>query len=156
MAGKSNIAAPLGRIWSAFWKEGPAHLAQAFKGVIATIDGWLLDSKHAMYGIAVARMVFAAAALGLLLTNFSTRHYTYGSGAAWSGQLEEANGGFAGKPLFELFFSIARHDAAVTAYFLVLIVLASALLVGYRARLVLPVFLILWIGLIETPYFGGD
>ncbi|GGL97589.1 HTTM domain-containing protein [Glutamicibacter protophormiae] len=156
MAGKSNLVAPLTRIWSAFWKEGPAHLAQAGRGVVATIDGWLLDSKHAMYGIAVARMIFAAAALGLLLTNFNTRHYTYGSGAAWSGQLEEANGSFAGNPLFEVFFSIARNDAAVTVYFLMLIVLAAALLVGYRARLILPAFLVLWIGLIETPYFGGD
>ncbi|QCY48078.1 Sensor histidine kinase [Glutamicibacter creatinolyticus] len=146
----------LARIWSAFWKEGPVHLLDASRGVVAIIDDWLFDGKHATYGIAVARMIFAASALGLLMTNFSTRHYTYGSGAAWSGQLEEPNGSFAGNPFFGLFFNIASNDAAVTAYFLMLIVLAAALLVGYRARIVLPVFLALWIGLIETPYFGGD
>src|SRR5690554_7052033 len=85
----SKILTAIARIWSAFWREGTPYFIGVCKGVIATIEGWLYDKKRALYGIAVARILFGSAALGLLLTNFNTRLYTYGSGAAWSGQLEE-------------------------------------------------------------------
>lgn len=152
----SKTLTVLARIWSAFWREGPAHLFKVIKGVAATIESWLYDKKRASYGIAIARMLFASAALGLLLTNFRTRFYTYGSGAAWSGQLEEQISSFGESGNYEFFFSIAKNDTAVTLFFIVMMILAGMLLVGYRARIVLPVFLWLWIGFIETPFFGSD
>lgn len=152
----SKILTAIARIWSAFWREGPPYFIGVCKGVIATIEGWLYDKKRALYGIAVARILFGSAALGLLLTNFNTRLYTYGSGAAWSGQLEEPINSFGESGIFSFFFSIAKNDTSVTIFFLLMMVLAVALIVGYRARVVLPVFLWLWIGLIETPFFGSD
>lgn len=152
----SKILTAIARIWSAFWREGTPYFIGVCKGVIATIEGWLYDKKRALYGIAVARILFGSAALGLLLTNFNTRLYTYGSGAAWSGQLEEPISSFGESGFFNFFFSIAKNDTSVTIFFLLMMVLAGALIVGYRARVVLPVFLWLWIGLIETPFFGSD
>lgn len=146
----------ISRLWTAFWKEAPRHFTDSCRNLIATIEAWLYDSKRALYGIAVARMLFSVAALGLLLTNFSTRHYTYGSGAAWSGQLAQQQGGFADNWLFRSFFAIAGNDMLVTLFFLVMMLLALALLVGFRGRVVLPIFLVLWISMIETPYFAGD
>src|SRR5690606_8950174 len=52
-------------------------------------ESWLMDAKHATYGIAVTRMLLGATGIGLLLTNFSTRLYTFGSGVAWSGETAE-------------------------------------------------------------------
>lgn len=152
----SKVFTAIARIWSAFWREGPPHFINVCKNVIATVEGWLYDQKRALYGIAVARILFGSAALGLLLTNFSTRLYTYGSGAAWSGQLEEPINSFGKTGFFDFFFSIAKNDTAVTIFFLMMMVLAVTLIVGYRARIVLPVFLWLWIGFIETPFFGSD
>lgn len=152
----SRIFVAVRGIWGTFWKEGPAHLAGACKHVISTIEDWFYGSKHASYGIAISRILFASAALGLLLTNFNTRFYTYGSGAAWTGQLEKPLSSFAGSGFFDVFFGLAKSDTAVTLYFLLMMVLALCILVGYRARLILPIFLWLWISLIETPYFGSD
>lgn len=146
----------LSNLWKAFWRDAPGHFIAACAGVIHTVEAWLYDAKRASYGIAVARMLFACTALGLLLTNFNTRYYTYGSASAWTGSLGEASGSFSDNPIFGIFHSIAGNDLAVTLYFLVLIVLAIALLVGLRARIVLPVFLVLWIGLIESSHFGSD
>ena len=124
--------------------------------VFKTIESWFFDSKHAVYGIAVARMLFASAALGILLTNFRTRYYTFGSAAAWTGQFEEPVNKFGHNPLFSLYFNIGTNDALVTSYFLVLMILAGLVLIGYRGRIALPIFLVLWIGLIEVAAFGGD
>lgn len=146
----------IGRVWATFWREGPTHLLDAVRGVIATLEGWFFDAKRAQYGIAVARILFGAAALGLLLTNFNTRFYTYGSGAAWTGQLNSPVSSFADSGFFDFFFNIAKSDAAVTAFFIGMMALAVLLILGIRARLVLPVFLWLWIGFIESSFFGGD
>lgn len=152
----SNSTVLLGRLWKALLRDAPSHFFHVCRGVISAVEGWLYDQKRATYGLAVARMLFATASLGLLITNFGTRLYTYGSGAAWSGQLEEPISSFGASGVFNLFYSIAGNDAAVTIYFLVMMVLSVALILGYRARVLLPVFLWLWIGLIETPYFGSD
>ncbi|MGP9784571.1 HTTM domain-containing protein [Arthrobacter sp. MYb211] len=146
----------ISNLWKSLWRDAPGHFIAACAGVVHDIEAWLYDAKRASYGIAVARMLFACAALGLLLTNFNTRYYTYGSASAWTGKLAESTGPFAKYSIFGIFDSIAANDVAVTGYFLILMVLAGALLVGFRARVVLPVFLVLWIGLIESAYFGGD
>ncbi len=152
----TKVAAALLNLWKAFWSDAPGHFIEACTGVVHTVEAWLYDAKRASYGIAVARMLFACTALGLLLTNFNTRYYTYGSASAWTGSLNEASGSFSDDPIFGIFHSIAGNDVAVTLYFLLLMVLAIALLVGLRARIVLPVFLVLWIGLIESSHFGSD
>lgn len=144
------------RLWTALWREGPRHLLKALSRVLLTIESWLLDGKRAAYGIAVTRILIGCTALGLLLTNFGTRHYTYGAAAAWSGHLEKQYGIFNDVWLFQLFQKIAGNEVLVTVYFLVLMALSLALIVGYRARVVLPILLVLWINLIEAPYFGGD
>ena len=152
----SKVLTAIARIWSAFWREGPPYFLNVCKNVVATVEGWLYDQKRALYGIAVARILFGLAALGLLLTNFNTRLYTYGSGAAWSGQLEEPISSFGKSGFFDFFFSIAKNDTSVTIFFLMMMVLAVTLIIGYRARILLPIFLWLWIGFIETPFFGSD
>ncbi|MCW4467153.1 HTTM domain-containing protein [Glutamicibacter sp. MNS18] len=151
-----QVFASLKLILIAFWKETPVYVIGALRSAVSTIEVWLYDTKHASYGIAVTRIIFACAALGILLTNFSTRHYTYGSAAAWSGHLETQYGIYNDIAIFQIFQNLAVNDVLVTVYFLVTMLLAVGLLVGYRGRIVLPVFLLFWINLIEAPYFGGD
>lgn len=151
-----NKKNPLVNLWKAFCAEAPVQFVESCTGVVRTIEAWFYDSKHALYGIAVARILFASAALGILFTNFRTRFYTFGSGAAWSGQFDEPVNKFGDIPLFSMFFKIGTNDALLTLYFFVLMVLSSCVLIGYRSRVLLPIFLILWIGLVEVPAFGGD
>src|SRR5699024_7835992 len=53
------------------------------------VESWLLDTRKARYGIAVTRMLLGLSAFGLLLSNFTTRLYSFGSGSVWNGEAEE-------------------------------------------------------------------
>lgn len=124
--------------------------------VLSFSERWLVDAKHATYGLAVTRILLGLTAVGLLLANFSTRLYAFGSGSAWNGEAAEPISDFPRIWVFSLFHRIALDDVAFTAAYLVLLVLAVALTVGWRTRLVLPVFFLGWVGFIEMNDSLGD
>ncbi|MCP2049224.1 UNVERIFIED_ORG: hypothetical protein J3D58_003296 [Paenarthrobacter nicotinovorans] len=151
-----STAATIGRIWRNFWSEGPRYLLLVLRNVLVTLDGWLMDSKKATYGLAVTRMLLAITALGLLATNFSTRFYTFGSASAWTGELESPRSPFPGIWLFSAFHELIQYDVLFTLLYLFVGVLAIALLLGYRTRIVLPAFWVLWVSLIELQDMVSD
>lgn len=146
----------LSKLWKAFWHDAPKHLVTAIANLFLTVESWLLDSKKATYGLAVTRMLFALTALGLLASNFSTRFYTFGSGSAWTGEMAERRSGFIDVWLFSSFDQLIQNDVAFTLLYLLLAVLAVTILVGYRVRLLLPIFWVLWVSLVELQDMVSD
>lgn len=146
----------LKRIWQSFWHDAPRHIAVTLKSCLETIEAWLLDSKKATYGLAVTRILFAVTALGLLAANFSTRFYTFGSGSAWSGETVDPRSPLASIWLFSIFHKSAGNDFVFTILYLLVAALALTVLLGYRTRMLLPVFWVLWVSLIETQDMVSD
>lgn len=120
------------------------------------VEHWLTDAKRARYGIAVTRMLLGATGIGLLLTNLTTFRYTFGSGVAWSGETAEPSSLLPQVWLFSLFHQIQLNDAAFTAGYVILLLLAVAVLLGWRTRLTLPVFFVAWVSFIELNDAASD
>lgn len=120
------------------------------------LSDWLSSSKKALYGLAVTRILFGLTALGLLLTNFSTRLYTFGAGSAWNREMEQPISDFPKIWLFSTFHSAMGNDVLYTALYVLLIVLSILFIIGWRFRFVLPVFFVLWVGFIEANDMVGD
>ncbi len=142
----------VGSIISAVWMAAMNGIGSA----IAWFERWLFDGKKALYGLAVTRMMFGLTALGLLLANFSTRLYTFGSGSAWNGEIASPVSDFPRIWLFSLFHAVATNDVLFTLFYLLLIVLAVLFMIGWRFRIVLPIFFVLWVSFIEMNDMVGD
>ncbi len=135
-----------------FW----AMVLSAVERISAFVASWLFDGKKALYGLAVTRILFGITAIGLLAANFSTRLYTFGSGSAWNGELAQPVSDFPQIWVFSAFHAAMGNDVAYTALYLLLGVLAVLFVLGWRFRIVLPVFFCLWVGFIEANDMVGD
>lgn len=124
--------------------------------IVGALESWLLDSRKALYGISVTRMLLGVSALGLLLSNFSTRLYSFGAGSVWNGEVIEAKSDFPKIWLFSAFHRAITNDVAYTLLYLTLIALAVLVIVGWRTRFVLPVFFVMWVSFIEANDMLGD
>lgn len=141
-----------GSVISGAWNSMLDGLGAAFEWC----DDWLFNGKKALYGLAVTRIIFGLAMLGLLLSNFGTRLYTFGSGSAWNGEITQPISDFPNIWLFSLFNRVAANDALFTVCYVVLIVLAVLFILGWRFRIVLPLFFIGWVSFIEMNDMVGD
>ncbi|WP_309135982.1 HTTM domain-containing protein [Brevibacterium oceani] len=125
-------------------------------------NGWnwleemLTGRYHATYGLAVTRILIGITGLGLILTNFNARHYTFGVGAAWNGEIAEPKSDFPNIWLFSLFHRAVTVPPLFTAMMLGLAVLAVVIILGWRTRIVLPFYLVLWVSFIELNDGAGD
>lgn len=119
-------------------------------------EAWLLDNKASLYGIAVTRILIGLTGIGLLLSNFSTRLYTFGSGSAWNGEGAEPVSDFPKIWIFSWFHRVAYDDVLFTTLYLVLFALAVLFTIGWRFKIVLPVYFILWVSFIEMSDAVGD
>jgi hypothetical protein len=138
-------------------------LADGLRGTVSVVarlslqgESWLLDRKRASYGLAVTRMLLGLMIFGTLATNFTTRLYTFGAGAAWTGQLAFPSSDFANIWPFNLFASVATNDIVLTELYIVLAVLALLFAVGYRTRLVMIPLFVLWVGFVEINEYVSD
>lgn len=130
--------------------------ARAAVGMVSWVEVWLTSSKKALYGSALLRMLAGASALGLLLSNFSTRFYTFGGGSAWNYAHWSPDVAFPGMPVFSLVRDLAYDPVGLTVVYVAAMVLSVLVIVGYRTRLILPVFFVLWVGLISLSAMFGD
>lgn len=120
-------------------------------------EDWLTARKHAQYGLAVTRILMGLAALGILLTHWTTRYYTFGAAAAWSGEMEGApNSDFAQIWLFSAFHSALGNNAVFTALYVLMIVLSIPIILGWRFRIIAPVFWVMWVSFSEVNEMQGD
>lgn len=123
---------------------------------VSFVDTWLTEAKHARYGLAVTRILIALTGMGLLLANFRTRLYAFGSGSAWNGEAAEPISDFPKIWIFSLFHRLALNDAAFTTAYIGLFVLAVLVLIGWRTKIVLPVYFVGWVSFIEMVDSLGD
>ena len=125
------------------------------RGLVFT-EHWLAHAKRAVYGIAVTRMLLALTGIGMLVCNFSTRLYTFGTGSAWNGEAARPRSMLEQIWLFSLFHRLALHDVGFTLAYLALLLLAVMFLLGWRTKIVLPLFFVLWVSFAEMNDLVGD
>lgn len=124
--------------------------------VAAFCENWLLDGGKAPHGLAVTRIMFGVAGIGLLLSNWSTRLYSFGPGSLWNGEYVAPGSDFPRLWLFSLFRTASANAAAYTAAYIVVLIVAVLFTLGWRFKLILPVYLVLWISFIEANDMLGD
>ncbi|WP_017794296.1 HTTM domain-containing protein [Leucobacter salsicius] len=148
----ARLAAFIGLTIVSVWNS----ILDTIGAVVEWCDNWLFGGKKVLYGLAVTRMVFGLAMLGLMLSNFGTRLYTFGSGSAWNGELTAPISDFPNIWLFSLFNRVAGNDFWFTVCYIALIGLAVLFILGWRFRIVLPLFFIGWVSFIEMNDMVGD
>lgn len=148
----TRLLAFLTSMIAGFW----AMLLSAVYRISTFVENWLFNGKKALCGLAVTRILFGITALGLLAANFGTRLYTFGSGSAWNGELADPVSDFPKIWVFSAFHAAMGNDLLYTALYLLLGVLAVLFVLGWRFRIVLPVFFVLWVGFIEANDMVGD
>ncbi|ROS48418.1 HTTM domain-containing protein [Frigoribacterium sp. PhB24] len=126
-----------------------ALIRRRITGPLSVAEAWLTDRKHAQYGLAMARMLIGVAIIGFCLTNFATRNYTFGAGAAWSGQLQFSDSDFAGIWPFSLVNATADNSIALGAVFCILIASGIAIAIGWRTRIAMTIAFVFWVGLLS-------
>lgn len=148
----SQIAAFLGALMAAGFGAALAAVRAGF----LFCERWLFAGKKALYGLAVTRIIFGVAMLGLMLANFSTRLYTFGSGSAWNGELASPASDFPKIWLFSLFHLVAGSDFWFTFFYVLLMALIVAFTLGWRFRVVHPFVFVGWVSFIEMNEMVGD
>lgn len=129
------------------------NISSRLLAIVSQGESWLLDGKRAGYGLAVARILLGVMMLGMLATNFSTRLYVFGAGAAWTGELDYPTSDFSKMGGVA---AVANNDVALTVVYLLLAVCVVLFIIGYRTRLVMVPLFIMWVGLIEIDTYVND
>jgi hypothetical protein len=141
-------------------KAAIADLFHKVIGLLLTlehfIEDWLTVRSKAQYGIAIGRIGLGLTGFGLLLANFHTRYYTFGSGVAWSGERIQPVSDFPKIWIFSAFYNVSMNDAALTTLYVLLMALALVFAAGWRMKVTLPLFGIFWVSFIEMTDFIGD
>lgn len=111
---------------------------------------WLLDARRASSGLALMRIGFGAMTviiLAMYLPNFS---YSFGEGSRWGEALFRNSA--ANDYLWPLpaLFSRDDPDGLLLIKILVLMVVAVVYALGWRMRIVSPLFVVLWLGFAAT------
>ncbi|WP_423058476.1 HTTM domain-containing protein [Brevibacterium linens] len=120
------------------------------------LEEMLTGRYHATYGLAVTRILIGFTGLGLIVTNFNARHYAFGVGSAWNGEIAEPKSDFPNIWLFSLFHRAVTVPPLFTAMMIGLALLAIVIILGWRTRIVLPTYLVLWVSFIELNDGAGD
>lgn len=128
----TNAQAPSIRNWLSNNKNAPAHL-------VSKIADWFVFNRNADYGLAVMRIASGTFILGWLLINVPVANQVWGPGSAFWDPYRAVLG-------YKWPLDILR-DAGVGffwGWYSFAILLAVAFILGWRARLITPVFFIFY------------
>lgn len=131
-------------------------IGRGIDSVITWVTAWLVDAKRARYGLSITRILLGFTGIGMLATNFRTRLYAFGSGSVWNTEYEQPISDFPNIGLFSLFHKMALNDTLFTVGMLGLGVLAVLVMVGWRTKIIMPVFFVMWVSFIEVNDALGD
>lgn len=134
------------------WVRAVSKGTEAWKRFEAALTG----HYFATYGLAVTRILLGITGVGLIATNFAARHYVFGVGSAWNGEIAAPKSDFPNIWLFSLFHHAVTRPWMFTLLLLLLGALAIVVILGWRTRIVLPVYLVLWVSFIEINDGAGD
>lgn len=107
---------------------------------------WLLDARRASYGLALMRMAFGGMTLVILALYLPDLSYTFGAGSRW-GEILAARSSVNSYP-WPLPFPFDRGESDLALYIKVgvLAAAAAAYTLGWRMRIISPLFVFLWLG----------
>ncbi|MGO1411488.1 MAG: hypothetical protein ACTHU7_08670 [Microbacterium sp.] len=111
---------------------------------------WMLDERRGSYGVALMRMGFGAMTIALILMFLPDMSYSFGEGSRWGEVYYRTS--FTDDylwPISEL-FSRADSDAVTLVKVFVLLVVAALYTLGWRMRIISPLFLVLLLGFAST------
>lgn len=151
----SQLRRGAGALWDSIAAAARSSCA-AVCAVLRLCEEWLFGAKRAQYGLAVTRILLGVMIVGVVLTNFTTMRYTFGSGAAWTGQLEYPSSDFAKIFPFTLVNQAAHSDIGILAVMLGLLACGVLFMVGYRTRLVMIPLFVLWVGFLSINTYVQD
>lgn len=120
------------------------------------VEEFFTGKFNAMYGLAITRILFGITGLGLIITNFPSRHYSFGVGSAWFGQLSNPGSDFPNIPIFSMFYKAAINPPVFTAMIIGLALLTLVIIAGWKTRFILPIYFVLWVSFIELNSVIGD
>lgn len=107
---------------------------------------WLLDDYRASHGLAIMRIVFGGMTVLILALYAPYLSYTFGEGAAWSGPLSTTSSVNDYPWPLPFPFDRADSDPVLYAKTALLAAVAVAYTLGWRMRIVSPLFVYLWLG----------
>lgn len=111
---------------------------------------WLLDRRHATYGLAVMRIGFAGLTIVSILLYVPDYSYTFGEGSRWGESLYRPSGVNTYIWPISILFSRSDPDWFTYLKLALLLAVAVAYLLGWRMRIVAPLFVVLWLGYAST------
>lgn len=112
---------------------------------------WLSTEKHSTYGLAVTRMILGFIVASQLVVNWFDRSYTWGEGARWSESVANAK---SWPSFLGLYAQIGPIGFDVV--YLLTIVFAVLMMIGYRTRASSILTLLLWMSLyVANPFVGS-
>lgn len=114
-------------------------------------QAWMLLQKHALYGLSAARILIGTAILGLLVSDFPSRHILWGLGSFWAGPFRETS---EFGPLVHIFSG--TNPVLFTFQYVVLITVSVAVILGWRTRLNTALLAIGLTALVERADIVGD
>ncbi len=111
---------------------------------------WLTETRHASHGLALMRIGFGSMTVVILALYLPNLSYSFGAGSRWGEAL------FRNSSVNEYLWPIpqlfARDEPDTLLFIKVLVLMAVAVLyaLGWRMRIVSPVFVMLWLGFAVT------
>lgn len=111
---------------------------------------WLLDRRHATYGLAVMRIGFAGLTIVSILLYLPDYSYTFGEGSRWGESLYRPSGVNDYLWPISILFSRSDPDWFTFLKLALLLAVAVAYLLGWRMRIIAPLFVVLWLGYAST------
>lgn len=111
---------------------------------------WLLDRRHATYGLAVMRIGFAGLTIVSILLYLPDYSYTFGEGSRWGESLYRPSGVNTYVWPISILFSRSDPDWFTLIKVALLLAVAVAYLLGWRMRIIAPLFVVLWLGYAST------
>lgn len=122
-------------------------------GLLDNGERWLFGGKKATYGLSVMRICLGLAILGSLTVNFANRHYVWGPGSRWLDPwLAVDEWGFP----FTAVFGTSDSTTVFTLKYVCLFAVAVLFTLGWRARVVTPVFLLMLASLMRLNPIATD
>lgn len=126
-------------------------LTDQLDSVFDGAQGWLFLQKHALYGLSATRILIGIAVLGLLLSDFSSRHLLWGAGSTWASPFRQDSD-------FGLLINLFNdsNPTIFTLQYLILVAINVAVIIGWRTRLSTALLAIGLTALVERTSILGD
>ncbi|GAA4286392.1 HTTM domain-containing protein [Georgenia daeguensis] len=127
------------RVHETQWKSLRLRLSESAQ----LVAEWFVISKHATYSLSILRILYGAAIVLHLVSNYSNRHYLWGAGVNW---MASEMGAFGYTSALHILFPRSNPLLFDLSYG-VLFMLAALFVIGWRTRAVMPILLAFWLGL---------